>query len=794
VTKLLSFWAVVLALSFGSSAIAESNAATPAPPAVALYRQLSSVRLDPNLVFRVRDISVETHEIHLTFNDGLIAFTEPVDGVITGAYFQGEGEVLVFPPDRVERESLALFTGNAVLEEKFTAAFFRFQGGEMGTLAERLKVPVAATDFFERGNGVVQSLAQSDALALLNGLLNQGSQKDATFLHTRVQGVHLGNFDVVFDPVQSEQISIGRSSSEAARFYDVWTRFASRTAPQHIDSVSLSDYHIVSQLRPPSDLDAEVRVRVTPNVEGVRCVVFELSRYLKIKSVTSEGTPLDLIQNESLEGTELARRGNDVAAVIFPAPLPQNKKTELKFVYSGPVMSDAGNGLVYVGARGTWYPNRGPAMSNFDMTFSYPREWTLVASGKLQGVQASLGAGSRWTTERPVPVAGFNLGRYQTVTAKSDATQVSVFAAKGIENLEAPKEPGATGKKTQRRRGGFAPDPVRNMDKVAKDAVSDIESLQDRLGTFPFSSLAITQMPGPISQGWPGLIFLSSYAFLPEEERISPRVNSYELMLYSRLMLAHEAAHQWWGDRVMWAGPRDAWLVEALANYSALQALEEKRPGDMRIALDYYLATLIRPIAKGKTLSDAGPVTLGFRLSSSKFPTGYEEVAYGRGTWLIHMLREMLRDPASKDSDALFNAALKDLIQKLDGKQMSNRDVQTAFEKYLPPDLQYEGKKSLDWFFDGWVNGSAVPSFSLKAARAVTRKGGVTFSGTIIESDAPETLVTSLPIYGESQDPEKQPIYLGRVFSDEPETTFSIAAPPGTRKLLLDPFHTVLRK
>jgi len=101
---------------------------------------------------------------------------------------------------------LALFTGNAVLEEKFTAAFFRFQGGEMGTLADQLKVPVAATEFFERANGVVQSLGASDALALLNGLLNQSSQKGATFLHARVQGVHLGNFDVVFDPVQEATI------------------------------------------------------------------------------------------------------------------------------------------------------------------------------------------------------------------------------------------------------------------------------------------------------------------------------------------------------------------------------------------------------------------------------------------------------------------------------------------------------------------------------------------------------------------------------------------------------------
>src|SRR5947207_8693726 len=100
----------------------------------------------------------------------------------------------------------------------------------------------------------------------------------------------------------------------------------------------------------------------------------------------------------------------------------------------------------------------------------------------------------------------------------------------------------------------------------------------------------------------------------------------------------------------------------------------------MRTALEYYQASLLRQGAKGKTLSDAGPVTLGFRLSSTKFPTGYEEIAYGRGTWLIHMLHEMLRNPASKDPDARFNSAMAELISTLDGKKMSNQDVQAAFE------------------------------------------------------------------------------------------------------------------
>src|SRR4051812_20230950 len=384
VTKVWPVGAMLLGLFLaGGAAAAADDGATTAPNTVTTYRQLASVRLDPDRVFRVRDISVETHEIHLTFTDGLIAFTQPVDGVITGAYFQGEGEVLVLPPERVERESLALFTGNAVLEEKFTQGCFRFRGGEMEALASRLKMAVAATDFLAGGDGVTQSLASADALALLNDLLNHTAQNESPFLHARLQGAHLGNFDVTFDPVQSEQISIGRSSSDATRFYDVWTRFASRHAPAPVDPITLSDYRISAQLAPPSDMSAQVTLQITPLVEGVRCVVFELSRNLKIKSLTSGGVPLEFIQNESLQGTELARRGNDVAAIIFPAALIKDKKTEVIFGYAGPVMSDAGNGLIYVGARGTWYPNRGPAMAIFDMTFSYPPGWTLVSNGNV---------------------------------------------------------------------------------------------------------------------------------------------------------------------------------------------------------------------------------------------------------------------------------------------------------------------------------------------------------------------------------------------------------------------------
>src|SRR5206468_6779457 len=100
----------------------------------------------------------------------------------------------------------------------------------------------------------------------------------------------------------------------------------------------------------------------------------------------------------------------------------------------------------------------------------------------------------------------------------------------------------------------------------------------------------------------------------------------------------------WWGDLVTWNGYRDQWIMESLANYSAMMLLESKDPAAFRQLMQKYRDELLVKGDGGTLLMDAGPVTLGLRLSSSKFPNAYEAISYGRGTWLFHMLRTMLRD------------------------------------------------------------------------------------------------------------------------------------------------------
>src|SRR5581483_2882364 len=69
----------------------------PQKPGEALYLQLASVGLDPQRVFRVRDAALNRSAVQITLEDGTLAFTQDVKGRITGAFFEGYGEILLVP-------------------------------------------------------------------------------------------------------------------------------------------------------------------------------------------------------------------------------------------------------------------------------------------------------------------------------------------------------------------------------------------------------------------------------------------------------------------------------------------------------------------------------------------------------------------------------------------------------------------------------------------------------------------------------------------------------------------------
>ncbi|PYV95516.1 MAG: hypothetical protein DMG86_21585 [Acidobacteria bacterium] len=183
---------------------------------------------------------------------------------------------------------------------------------------------------------------------------------------------------------------------------------------------------------------------------------------------------------------------------------------------------------------------------------------------------------------------------------------------------------------------------------------------------------------------------------------------------------------------------------------------------------------------------NAGPVTFGVRLSSSHFPAGYEAISYGRGTWLFHMLRSMMRDaettPDSRRKGAAetqsaeepFIRALRTVRERYEGKSITTRELLRVFEEQLPPSLWYEGTK-----------------LELQAVKYTDKAGSTAISGTILQKNVTNELVTSVPVYAAVGG---KALLIGRVFADGPESQFHLTAPSGTRKIILDPNQTLLTR
>jgi len=806
----------------------------PAPlvsgPVLPLYRALREVGLDPQRVYKIREADLDREDIHLSLSDGTIAFTQAVDGRITGAYFEGDGEVLVRPPDRMERASLGLFIDAGVLEEKFSSAYLRFNDDTAKELTPFLRPPEDAADFIARNNSRARALAETDAMRLcisFTSVAAVAAPGDAPpvpdrLLHVRVAGEHYGVFDVFFDTRSPEQIVVGNTSAhEKETYYDLWmsfpmrslrktplsdTRFGGPSGPMWTPHVlTIGKYTIDATLDPSRTLSADATLDIDVKEGGPRIVLFELSRYLQVKRVEYQGQALEFMQNEAVEGSELSRRGNDTIAVVFPAPLQPGAHFPLRFSYTGSVLSDAGGGLLYVGARGTWYPNRGIAMANYDLSFRWPQPWSLIATGKRVSLQRD-GDGfvGHWVSEQPIPIAGFNLGEYVESSAKAQNIEVDTYAARGTEyqRSTASAANGSSQLLSPHAPGTVEPvppppslqNPAGTGQSLAERAAETLSSEAQMLGPYPFSSLSLTENPSAESQGWPGLIFLSSYAYLQPDQLRAMNLSAADAIIYSEVMMPHELAHQWYGDQVTWASYHEQWLLEGLANYVSLLLLERSQPTDVRLTLENYRQILASRSREGRRIVEAGPVTLGSRLSSSHFPNGYEIITYGRGTWLMHMLRWMLRDASRtlanpSGDDIAFLGMLRGLVQQDQGKEITNTDFEEAVESVLPKSLWFENRKSLDWFFDGWVNGTAFPQLELSGVKVVHTVKGTTASGVIHQNSAPFDLVTSVPVFGVTGDGQ---IYLGRVFAEGAETHFSLPAPAEVKQLLLDPYQTVL--
>jgi hypothetical protein len=480
--------------------------------------------------------------------------------------------------------------------------------------------------------------------------------------------------------------------------------------------------------------------------------------------------------------------------VVPPEPLRQGVEYEFEFHHSGKVIHDAGDRVFYVSARGAWYPMFGQQFASYDLLFRYPRDLDLVTPGEVVEDRTE---GDWRTTRRRTPsairVAAFNLGNYEHARLERAGYTVDVCANRTLERalqqrtqtiLTAP--PPAV----QRRRQQpdlvettvpMEPSPQQRLQVLASEVASALEFMASKFGPPALAHLTVSPIPGTFGQGFPGLIYLSTLAYLKSLPASRVPATPQVELFFQDVLQAHEVAHQWWGNRVTVATYRDTWLMEALANYSALLYLEKRKGGhSVELMLDSYRADLLAKSDSGQIVDSTGPIVLGPRLENSQEPRAWRNITYGKGSWIIHMLRRRM-------GDERFFSMLGALTARDGGKEISTEDFRELAAKFLPPKSD---DSKLEAFFAQWVYGTGIPS--LKLAWSIKGKApSLRLVGTLTQSDVGEDFSASTPV--EIQVAHGRTITQWVRSATDP-VTFTVALSQPPLKVALDPHYAVLRR
>jgi len=279
-------------------------------------------------------------------------------------------------------------------------------------------------------------------------------------------------------------------------------------------------------------------------------------------------------------------------------------------------------------------------------------------------------------------------------------------------------------------------------------------------------------------QGFPGLLYLSTLTYLDPKAIPNASRSSAVQMFYLDILQAHEVAHQWWGNIVTSASYQDDWLMEALANYSALMFVERKKGRKvLDSVMDSYKEHLLAKTPEGNTVESAGPIVWGQRLRNSLNPEGWRAITYEKGSWIIHMLRARL-------GDERFMKMLHAIVERYRFQPITTEQFQQIAAEFLPPKSP---DPKLESFFEQWVYGTGIPTLRI-ASTTTGRAPALKVRGTITQTDVDEDFSALVPV--EASLPGKRTVTKWVQTSSEP-VPFTMDLPVPA-KVILDPAGTTL--
>ena len=654
---------------------------------------LIHLSLDP-AGYRVRDASLKLEDFELRMESGTLFLTSADVGP-TGLVFVGRGRVVFSPGPPSEKDQLRQYSGASTLDVAVRWAFARVHPADYQRFVDTARL--------EREPEASAGLRRPEAERLFRARAPRSLALDADLPRSPwwllpgvgdaiidfPQGRRVLTFAVssgesedlnLFDRDRQLQICVYPSAGRPLQ-YDDDSRRSLDLLEQDLtvrfepDRLTLAGVHRMTlvQLQPSPTirlrLDDDFRVSSVTTEDGTSLLFFRVreqnSIVVSLGSLGSGGQPFTLV-------TRYAGRHD-------PVPVEQEllqsttirERDEDTFVDRPP--------LVY-SSRTAWYPR--PPTEDFSpatVGLDAPEGWLGVSGGKLVSVK---------TEDRRVHAEFRSVEPGKFVTAVvGRLTEVGMRQEGGVE---------VRGYATVRSRAeatGTLP--------LVQRIVAFYER---RFGPCPYHSLGIVvaeaETPGGHSP--PGLVYLQQrppvlrLRSLPDDP-----ANFSDLPGF---FVAHEVAHQWWGQATAPSSYRERWLSEGWAQYAAaLWVRESLGEGAFRSMMDRMGRWAFEH-------DDAGPIHLGQRLGMLQGdPRIFRAVAYDKGAWVLHMLRGLLGDDA-------FFAGARAFLETHRFAKAGTEDLREALEKASGRDLRP--------YFERWIYGTGLPALTYAAHIQAADGGG----------------------------------------------------------------------
>jgi hypothetical protein len=784
---LIAFGCLLFAFICGTSGALAQEAATAKEKQT--YNQLKTFALTGGSA-QVNSLVLKKDRAQITLT-GTVYFTEPIDGQITGAVFIGDGRFIAeTPPSEFEKDNVKRLLGTENVESDFKTAVFRFTDDTAAQLGQ--PQPGAAADR-------AQKLAlEADARMLHDTGANLPARVAVSLLNAEKPGFFFAQFDggkrdrffMILDhqtriPLANFDINAGEKgliwNYNSGTFQpEVWMAFygledyqRGQVAYSDVnDQINVANYRMDVDVR-----DYNNRLRVLSHVTAealqpnLRALSFNVGedlpswdnmrqkKQMKVKAARSGSTELDVVQ-EPWEGG---------FTVLLPQTLKVGDRVELDFDVEGDFMRthDLFRDCQYPASNTSWYPRHGYLKrSTFDMTFRHPKRYRVASVGTRLSEELDAenkeAAVSKYKMDFPVSLVTFALGPF-----KRHPDSIKWEKGGAPTPLEFSSLPGDL----------F---PIKE-DFIVAELNNTVRYFTATFGAYPYPIFGATFHPFPFGQG------IATMLMIPPADRANKRTYSF---------IAHETAHQWWGNIVAWRSYRDQWLSEGFAEYSGIlytsrrdgRGAAEDLLSELRTSLKDPPETLTG-IGKGR-LVDVGPIILGHRLNTSKTGGAYSTLIYNKGALVLRMLHFMLTNPSTGEGQPFFDM-MTDFVERYRNKTASTDDFRAVVNEHFAktPIAKKYGMTNLNWLFRQAVYQSEFPSYEMQYKITPDGDGKVVVAGTITQKNAGENWIMVLPVrFGF----DGNQTAMGTVIVQGPSTPFQIKLPIAPSRVQLDPDRWIL--